>query len=347
MASTLLDLVNRVRRRLRAGDTSESGFSTDELDLVLTDLLNASGDAVLGQNEWSFEVRHDGYLPTFQRTEYSGDFTIFTLPGSSRTGLLLTGSTDLGILLNSTPPPPTPRVQRVVFRSIEAVAETAFTVTVSFGSFVTNGILAEFLGSTSTFNGQMTFLANEYLLPGNVKRVVSVTHQEGQVRLEERNRSQMFDRAVQRPHETFSDRPEVVVIGGKRNGYAGSNTSQEPEQPIGTSLLIYPTPITSIILNYSYVIAYPQLAQPDDQWEGIDPMVESAIVELAYAKAMQTDVGKDVEAGVILETRALGNVRQLLAMDRQMPGQRLELGSHFGGYRYGLPGRFPRHFGSL
>lgn len=363
MASTLLQLVNRVRRRLRAGDTAESGFDQDELNLVLVDLLNASGDAVLGQNEWSFEVRHDGVIRTFARQEFTGAHSVLTVLGTSY--LFRSGSPGISVLAEQLDvngdDVVTARVQRVLLAALEGASDTALTIVATQGAhpiaavYIQGAQIAEPLGVTESLSGTVTLFANEYILSPNVKRVLSVTHQASPVRLEEVNRTQVFDRFVQRPQESFSDRPEAVVIGGKRLAMFADTDGQFSATPFdpadaisGTSLTIWPTPISQLLLNYSYVVAYPQLSVVTDTWDGIDPMVESAIVELAYAKAMQTDVGKDVEAGVILETRALGNVKQLLAMDRQMPGQHLTLRSHFGprGQPFS-PGRMPRHFGSL
>lgn len=350
MASTLLQLVNRVRRRLRAGDTAESGFDQDELNIVLVDLLNASGDAVLGQNEWSFEVRHDGVIRTFARVEYE-ETNSFLIPLVADSSVTTYGSLTRDIVDTIAQTTATANVQRLLIGGWASAADTALHVLRGQDGGTSLLILGETLvdGLHSVPDGPVTHFANEYLLPATVRRVLSVTHQEGDLRLEETNRSQVFDRFAKRPHELFSDRPEIVVVSGRRDGYHTYAEGADPgEAPSGASLLLWPTPISNLNLHYSYVIAYPQLSAVTDEWDGIDPMVESAIVELAYAKAMQTDVGKDVEAGVILETRALGNVKQLLAMDRQMPGQHLTLRSHFGprGQPFS-PGRMPRHFGSL
>lgn len=357
MAQTLLQLVNRLRRKLRAGDTNQAQFeaATDPLDAVSVDLLNDAGDYVLGQFEWSFEVRHDGHFRAMPATTIASGLTIYSDAGGD---YVATATQDLYEALTNEGRSQA-CVLRAVFDGLTNEADTAFTIT-NFGQYtpILNltdyAILAENTEAVALgVSTGITVCANEYVLPSTVKRVVSVKHQERDVRLEETNGSQIFDRFVRRPHDLIADDPSLVIVGGQRSASEDvGDTGAELDQTYapstrGTSLLVYPTPESALVFHYSYVYAYPRLVAASDTWDGIDQMVETAVVELAYAKAMSTDVGKDPEAGIVLENRALQNVRLLHSMDTRMPGYHRTLRSHFAsGYCVPEIGTFPRNFGS-
>jgi len=191
---------------------------------------------------------------------------------------------------------------------------------------------------------------NEYVLPVTVRKVLSIRHQESPLRLEEMNRSQVYDRIVQRPHETISDQPLIAIIGGKsRTLYSTDSTYLEGQvnNQTWTSMLVYPTPDTSIVLHYSYMVARPDLTNVSD-FLGADRSIETLLVKLAFARCMQDAVGDfNPEAGMALEQRVLREVSALHTSDQRDPGRHRVLGSNFCESSGGIDfGRLPRNYGT-
>jgi hypothetical protein len=343
--ATALQLVNRVRRKLRWGDTTAF---TDDQSLVALDAVNAALALVFEGWDWDCDVRHDGVLLTF------ADETLPTITvTNSSTDISDATDTELANAIA------TADDRRACLRFLVEADSTVGDVAgrIAWGWYNTSTFTgyatldSAYLGTSGSVS--MRVIANQYGLPTTVRKVLSVTHQGTNVRLEEIQRTQVFDRMVQRPHETVSDMPSVVAIGGTVAATVrSSNATSAPDTPseeLYPSMLIYPTPSTAYQLNYSYLVQRSALTATTDTVTNLTRTLEDAITDLAFARCMSDVSGEfDPEAGLALEERTLRRVQKLHANQYRDTGRRRVLGSNFCQPARGVNfGALPRNFGSL
>jgi hypothetical protein len=213
--------------------------------------------------------------------------------------------------------------------------------------------LAESFPGTTDASAAITICANEYVMPSTVRKVVSMRHQERCIRLEETNRNQVFDRLVTRPHDTTNDSPDIAMIGARATGT--NDTSVAIKVPTSTltgatglSVLLYPTPSESYIVNYSYLMQRSDFTATTDTLANVGRAIEALVVKLAFARVMQSAAGDfNPEAGMALEQRALREAVLLHQNQNRDPGRHRVLGSNFSEHNRGVDfGRLPRNFGS-
>lgn len=345
--ATALQLVNRVRRQLRWGDTASLARDDDK---AILDAVNAAVAVIFETWDWECDLRHDGALITFPHTTYTGrDVTASTYSQISSSG-----STEYTALADA-------EVKRASLRVVVTtdanLGDTALRVDyVWYSTFSTtsNAVLDSVGLTAATATAAVEYMANEYALPATVRKVLSVRHQESNVRLEETDQCQTFDRIVQRPHETISDNPELVVVGGMVRmtedvgSTAGLPTPYTPEYQYGLGFWVYPTPSTSMRLDYSYLVKHEDMAETTDTLANVDRVLEDFVVQLAYARCINNFVGDaDPGAGLALEQRVMNMARVYHANQGKDPSRRRVIGSNFC-EGFGSPdfGRFPRNFGT-
>jgi hypothetical protein len=299
-------------------------------------------------------VRHDGILRTSATRTLSGG----TVTNNSAT--VLGSAADAGALLDlfAITDQATNPVVKLIVTSDDNFGSTGFRV-----SSMTTGLLgfftttqwtldALFPGATSA-TADLTICANEYVLGSTVRKVLSMRHQERDIRLEESGRSQVFDRFATQPLTTVSDDPEIVVIGGIATGtdYTGAAVAIPPSETLtgasGSSVLIYPTPQSSLVLHYSYLIQRSDLTAIGSTFTA-DRSIETLLVKLAFARCMQDAVGDfNPEAGMALEQRILREAAALHMNQARDPGRHRILGSNFCARPGRVDfGRLPRNYGS-
>lgn len=323
---TALQLVNRVRRRSRIEDAVDFTLTENKL---LRDLVNEAKNQVLQLRDWDFDVRHDGALTTVANSTGS---TLALAPGA------LTATIN-----EAFPTEPDSFVGRVVITSDTSFGDTAFRVS----QWTAGGVLSvpEMPATLSTTSPTYSIFANEYVLPATVRKITSVRHQESDVRVEEINRRHRFDRFIQRPHEDITDQPEVIFVGGTMT----PTTDGVFTAVNGLGFMPWPTPSTQIRFHYSYVIAHADLDLETDTLDDVDPQAVDLVVELAYAKALQSDFGTDRIRGLDIEQKVLALITGLQTNEARMPSQRMPLRSldRQAGRTFADFGRLPRNFGSL
>lgn len=340
--ATALQLVNRVRRELRWGDTADF---TDDLSKVVLDRVNDAQATIFETWDWDCDIRHDGVLTTVAKVsdfdcQVTAASTVIISVNASLSAELLTAYD-----------------RRAVLRFVVTTDSTQSDIAgrIAWGQNVTSGLTAymaasaKWIGSTTTTTSAMDIVANEYGLPSTVRKILSVTSQGEDVRLEEMNRSQIYDRAVQRPHDLIDDGVICVAIGGKSaiTGIRTEGITIAPTEELYPTILIYPTPSSAYQLNYSYLIQRSDLSATTDTFSA-DRSLETALVKLAFARCMQDAVGDfNPEAGMTLEQRALRELAALHSNEMRDLGRHRVLGSNFceTGAKIDF-GRLPRNFGT-
>ncbi len=340
--ATALQLVNRVRRELRWGDTADF---TDDLSKVVLDRLNDAQATIFETWDWDCDVRHDGELTTFAKVD---DFDCIVTNGSTViTSVNASLSADLLLAYE----------RRAALRFVVTTDATQSDIAgrIAWGQNVVSGIWAYFaasakwLGSTTSTTSAMDVFANQYGLPSTVRKVLSVTSQGQDVRLTEVGREQMYDRYVQRPHEEVSDDVSLVIIGGTLavTGLRTEGITIAPTEEVYNSILLYPTPSSAYRLNYSYLIQRSDLSAATDVFRA-DRSLETALVKLAFARCMQDAVGDfNPEAGMALEQRVIRELAALHGNEMRDPGRHRVLGSNFCETSNKIDfGRLPRNYGT-
>ena len=324
---TALQLVNRVRRKLRIPDTSS--FTKSE-DLLLLDLVNEAMHTVLELRDWEFDVRHDGHLTAVANT--TGSITGFSVGGSGATGTIV----------ETFPTSADEFIARVVFTHDSEYGDTAYRVSVWNGTTIT---VPDANPAISTTSPTYSIFANEYVLPVDRKKVLSVRHQESDIRVEEIDRTVRFDRFVQRPQEHITDTPDIIYVGGQ--GLATKSNAANSDV-FGIVFMPWPTPSEALDFDYSYLIRHADLTVTTSTLDNVDNYALDLIVDLAYGKALQSDFGNSPEAGVAIENKILRMSKDFETQDGRMPRRRMALKSlDVKAASVRDFGRLPRNFGSL
>lgn len=344
--ATALELVNRVRRQLRWPDTAS--FTSEE-DRAVLDQVNAAVATIFEGWDWECDIRHDGVLRTMpSRTETALSFTTASTTvdwPNTDSGLAYTET--MGALATN------PIIQ-IVATDDTGFGDTSFRVTdvaTALSGFftITRATLAEAFPGTTDTSASATICANSYVLPSTVRKLLSVRSQEQSIRLEEAERFQFFDRYIQKPHETISDETELVIFGSIGTSTTGTALLADPIAAVtGPFALLYPTPDTTQVYHYSYLLRRAEFTATTDALSNVDRSLEDLVVRLAYARCVQNYVGDaDAGTGIGIEQRVLGLARDLHANQGKDPNRRRVLGSNFaecGGVADF--GRFPRNYGT-
>lgn len=345
--ATALELVNRVRRQLRWNDTAS--FTASE-DKAVLDAVNAAVAVIFERWDWECDVRHDGVLFTMPEITSTGcsittDTTTLTW-GSGDDG----GDTYAAASIENVTNP----VVYAVLTDDTDYGDTAFRVSdlavVTSGFFtVTEANLASrFPGATDSSAG-VTLVANTYVLPSTVRKVMRVRHQERDVALLEAERFHLFDRAVQRPHDSTSDNPDVIVMGGIETSTTYTALLTDTSTAVtGPSVTLWPTPSSELLLNYSYLMKRAEMTATTDTLANADRSLEDLVVQLAYARCVQNYVGDaDAGTGLAIEQRVLGLAKDLYANQTKDPNRRRVMSSNFDDCAGRVDfGRMPRNFGT-
>ncbi len=178
-------------------------------------------------------------------------------------------------------------------------------VRIKSATLATSTILAGVLATawpgdgTTPPNLAWTSYVYEYVLPNTVLRVLEVRDQEQPIPLYFEDELLTFDRFVPRPHDQFSDQPQLVMVGTEIESTFNTDVTTAER---GMALKIYPTPENARFLNYSYIEQYADLTAAASTLTGVPAGIEDLIVELAYARALMS-IGNDFRRGSLVESR--------------------------------------------
>lgn len=335
MAVTLIQMINRVRRRHRFPDVTT--LTADDLVSPVQDALNESARQVLESRSWDFLIRHDGMLTTRPRVQASG-VVILKLGGLDQISDTVPSTTATDHAGDF--------VTRARITSDASFGDTSFRVPSvrNFGGQSVYFLDTAWPGS-SDLAASLELFAAEYLLPDTVGDVLSVRHQEQDLELCFVPRQHGFDSVVQRYHESFSDSPRVVYVGAQIT--STYDRDQASSGDTGLGMLLYPTPESELALHYSYRYRHADMTETTDTLVGVPNHVVDQIIELAVAKTYISHIGNDINLGAKIRDDAMENLDRLYAMHRPDPARRVSFGSHFGGggrLRYGGRPKNPQVF---
>jgi hypothetical protein len=123
-----------------------------------------------------------------------------------------------------------------------------------------------------------------------------------------------FYKAYPTPHEYLDDSPDFVVVGG--SGVTTYDAGAASAGTRGLVMRIFPVPSADGWLNYSYIYQQPLLTSITDELTGVPERILQLIVDLAYARSMQTGVGGEPTTGIALEQRTLREIARKYAAGR-------------------------------
>ena len=312
--TTALVAVNRVWRMLRHPDVTAF---TDTLSPAVLDAVNAAMHEVLETAEWSFLARHDGELSVVPRTQYTASFLVTngsatisnvgqvddaTYRGSFRTRLVVTGSPTHGqtsFAVASTDRP--------------GISDRYHCDTTWPGA--SNDI-------STLYDG--TVYVVDYQLPTTVRDVLSVRHEEDEVKVQFIDRTETFDTYIPTAHLEDSDSPDLVIVGGQVTStfeYGVGSASR------ALGLMVWPLPTEAYVLSYSYRYLQPDLSATTDTIDAPNSIVD-LIVDKATARMYRSAVSNDPDMAERIEADVARRYQRLLHQDSPMPQRRQVLRSH-------------------
>jgi hypothetical protein len=299
----LLEMLNSVRGKLRE-ERIQAISDTDLLTTELINLINDAGSQILEENDWDFDIRHDGQLiypakmsgvaaavgTSATPDQYNAEPWVTVVTGD---GITSPFDEDAWRLSHAN------RRSRVVVSGSSAISQTSLIiddVQVIFNAAI-RMVLAD--------NPQLEYdtslawetYCNEAVLPATVKEVLSARSEQGDVPLEFVDRAQAFEVAVPRPNLIYSDIPEVLSVGGTinntQNSVQGDATYGPVAQRSGTSAMVWPIPLNDLYIQYSYRIRHSDLSDATDEWAGVPNdvlhLIEWTAVQMAYDSGIQND----------------------------------------------------------
>ena len=277
---TALQLVNKVRRRMRHQDTA----SIAEIrDLATLDALNRAMRYVLLGRVWESDKRHM-QLPLKARktgvsmtgtgngssalpasvagfdvgSEVYGDFIMRAVPKGSAAY----GNTALRVLSASTP------IATVTLLNLATALEDSFSIT----------------------DGEVFY--SEYILDDTVRSVLSVSHQEEPLTLEQVGASKEFSELYPRQQIEYGS-PRSVSVGGL--DIKTYNTNEDQPTP-SLRMVVWPPPDDDYVLDIDYVYRHPELTSATSTLDGVTDEIVDSIVDFATAD-MQQNYDRNTEEG--------------------------------------------------
>lgn len=308
----LLELVNDLRRLLREDPvTSVSVTATDVV--VQVALVNRAARRVLSRRAWSFLNRDDGYL--FLPGSVATTFSVTSLGTTAITAGLSTlqqESFSDGF------------VSTKLYFPTSDFPTTSYRIPSWLFDFPATLTLATPFHGTSNSVASGTLFVNEVVLPNTVARVLSIRTEEGSpLRFDTVDSFDDFDRAFPQDVERFAETPEYVAVGGhaiatERTG----NPATARAAMAGLGVRIFPPASADILLRYSYVRRVTDLAEDEDELEGVSQEVQDHVVNWAFYMALYSNIEDDTprarDRRVDLETE----YRDLASSDRVDVGRR-------------------------
>lgn len=311
--STALQLVNRIRRKLRMGPDLSAFSSTDELTNVLLDMLNEGKREVLEHREWDFDIRHDGILKCVKERTYTTGTSVVSLTNIGNTGVDVS-ATYSGSLRS-----------RVMVTSDATYGDTSFIIT-NITNTGGNDVYTIGVGWPGSTDGaaSLKIFASEYILPSTVRDVLSVRHEEGEIALHFLDKSTELDPALPNPNLDSSDQPEAVYVGSTVR-----NTTLDGADPsYGLGMMVHPIPSENVVIHYSYRYRHPDLTAATSEIENVPAHVEDLIVDAAVARAQMSGVANDPTLAALNVREVRRRADEAVKMTRPDPGRRRSLRSH-------------------
>jgi len=297
--STALELINRLRSKAREEQITAFA-SGDDLNIALLSELNQAMRIILEERTWAFSHRSDGMMMMrLSFTETTGAFTYNAVTGATLTLsdlALPVNNNDLGGNFTSS----------LVLTGHSTHGNTAWdlvTCRISGASSFTATPPTLPVAIVSGTGWQI--FTYQYALPTTVRAITDIWHQEGDIQIFQESETD-FRQLVPRPNEEHGSLPRVAFVGGTiiPTTTTAGTTGTEVE-----SIKFWPISGSADILNYRYIKRYSNLSAATDTLSGVPLSVEDLIVQLAYARQLQS-IQADPQRGLEMEGRVMSEVER-------------------------------------
>lgn len=309
--TTALQMVNRFMRKYRLDTVAD--FSSPQA-LAALDCLNDAKEETLDSRMWGFDER-DGAIATLPyyataatALPFVNGANLATLGNDQTGGATLYGNHSLRCI-------PTTSTDRAQTSHVCSAVQITIGI---FNLYLTNA----YDGTSGSYS--VDAFAAEYQFPAHdngdskVKQLLSMTHQERPLRLEEVDKNFRFDSAVTRLHDSIGSDPEVVYFGRPVQN-TGNATAGVPVTTLRDGFMVWPVPTLSTRLDYTYRYRHAQLEDIADTLENVPDAVVSAIVELAYGFSLNTMFGNDPTKADRVIKAAITRIERLHDADKKTP----------------------------
>lgn len=318
MSATLLQMVNRFRRKLKWEDVS-SFSSGDDLTTAAIDFINEAKRDVLENYEWDFDLRNAAFS-TIAPLEYASAVGQVVITNGAAT-VLVPGVNNYATITGGN------SRSRLAVTTDAAFGTTYFNILTGQHPSASDSYVIEMPWpgtSRSLFDASaLTILTAEYVLPATVRDVLSVTLEEADVHVDFVDKAETLDRVVPNAFQSTSSVPEVCFVGGNALPTVTFGTTQVP----GVGVWLYPVPSEVYLVRYTYRYRHPAISAIADVLYVPDHVVD-LVVDLAVARAMRTRVAPDLEASQQLEAATMQRLGRSVRRTGFQPLERMSLKSH-------------------
>lgn len=322
MAFTFLDLVNKLRRRLR--DDTLGAFSGTDNETDQKDLINDACREILDEYAWDFMRRR------FAQAYFPGRYTGTTLTATAGS---TAGQVGADSEIADTAKWVAPRRSRIVHTNSSQLANVSYVL-----DDVTNEATHDFVleqayrGGGASGTGNFTLYTHELVLPSDVKQVTSIRDENRPLKLVMVEKDHVFDAVSPRPLDA-SGRPHTAYVGSgiESTSYNVSNSgSGSIAATQGVGLMIWPVPDEDVVLDYTYVAQHTELVNATDTLAYVPDAVAEAIVWVALDYAMVSNIEADAVRGRTISARTQRRINRLLTAYKPQPNRRAVM-QPFGG----------------
>lgn len=278
---TALQLVNRVRRRMRHSDTTAI---SDVRDLATLDAVNRAMRYVMTGKVWESDKRHTQIA---LRARITGVAIAFN--AGAQTGIVtysgLASSDVYGDFIMRAVPLGSTQYANTALRVLSASAPVADVSAVAIPFSVSEAVAAT--------AGELFY--SEYILADTVRSILSVTHQDESLSLEQVGSKVEFSELYPRQQIEYGAPRSISVGGLDVPTYNAASSAPDPS----LRMIVWPPPDDEYVLDLEYVYRHPELTTADSELEGVTDEVVDGIVDLATAD-MQQNYDRNTEEGRLL-----------------------------------------------
>lgn len=308
--TTALVAIQRMIHMTRDGQVSD--FSdTDKTGAYLV-CLNSALREVLETAEWDFLTRHDGELRVVPATTYTA-----ALSTSSVTTIVAVGQNDFATYHGNFQTRIVPTGSTVYGGTSFAVAQASHPA--ASDVYLLRGEYPNSAGF-SLINGMIYVV--DYQLPSTVRDVLSVRHEQDEVKLGFIDK-QRFDEIEPAAHLVTSDSPDMVTVGGS----VTSTITTGGTATTALGLTVWPVPSVAYVLHYAYRYLHPAVSAVTDLIDAPNAHVD-LIIDKALAKAYRSGIKNDPQMADTIEADVARRFSRLLSQNSPQPQRRMMLRSH-------------------
>jgi len=305
---TALQLVNRVRRRMRHDDVT----AISQLrDLATLDAINRAMRDVLMGNVWEDDKRHTQVTLKARKTGVSVTFN----SGGSSGAVSFSGAVTsdvIGDFILRVVPLGSTQYANTAIRALTATIPSADVSVVTLPFEVSEDI--------SVTAGELFY--SEYMLPDTVRSVLTVTHQDQGISLEQVGATTEFAELYPRQQIEYGEPRSVSVGGLDVPTYQVGSTTPDP----GLRMIVWPPPDDEYVLDIEYLYRHPDLATATDTLEGVSDVVVDSIVDLATAD-MQQNYERNTTEGRALRADGLEKLDRVKKAHGAQKAERAVIGN--------------------